>query len=215
MKKIFIKSAAILAGSLLLFINCFTVTNFETAQTAGSGNFEFGGSFSPVMMLANQSGSNAVILPFADISAKLGITDRFDIGARWALPFGIYANTKYQFLRNGIDGALFLEGSYFGPLTGSDAGFYTINPAVIFSREQEGTFPFSVLLGFFTIGIGSENTTALKANIGFPFRIGNNRSVRIMPEIGILHSFGEEIDIFSDNEGSTIFQFGVGFRSVK
>jgi hypothetical protein len=214
-RKISVICTFALISFVLLFTGCISFTNFETAQTAAPGRFQFGGSFSPIVILSSETGGGSVILPFADLSAKIGLTDRFDIGARWVLPFGMYLNTKYQFLKNNIDGALFVEGSYYGAVGEDNTAYYTVTPAIIFSREKPGQFPFSILLGLFNQGTGSTNTSAIKANLGFPFRIGAQHSIRVMPEIGILRTFGEEITGIWENQGSTIFQLGVGFSSVK
>ncbi len=182
--------------TFLAFIGCASTGIFETGRTAPSGQIQIGGGISPFHIYGG--GGVPVTFytfPFPEIAFKYGVSENFDIGGRWAFGPGIALNTKYQFLKGASDGAIFLEASYYGMSTaGVGFGLLGLTPALIFSRESPGVFPysFSVGLQYYSITGGVAGVTAtgsvtsLIGGIGLPFRSGGQRAVRIMPQLSAM-----------------------------
>ncbi len=156
-----------------------------------------------------------LFFPCASLFAKVGLSERSDLGTTWsfgnpALFDDMYLGAgwplvplvglswKYQFLRGSTDGAFLLNGSYYGMsrLSGEDysLSYYTIAPRLIVSSEQEGSFPFMLNVGSSYTGVrssssggSSESNNALTAlaGAGLPYRLGTDRTVRIMPELQV------------------------------
>jgi len=152
-----------------------------------------------------------LFFPCATLFAKVGLSDRVDLGTTWSFgnpalfegidlgttwPFGpqVGLNGKFQFLRGSTDGALLLSGSYYG-IAGEDysLSYYSIGPRLLVSSEQEGSFHYMLNVGASYTGVragdgyGSEDDGALTAlaGAGLPFRLGTDRTVRIMPELQV------------------------------
>ncbi len=204
---------------LLSVTGCATFGVFETAQTAPRGGVQVGGAITPLNVVSvdnvdiygYETGSSVYSLwvPFASLFAKVGVSEKVDLGMTWtfgtqALSLGDYPgygsvlgpqvglNGKYQFQSGTTDGALLLNTSYYSYSgEGSSASYYSIGPRLLFSREQQGSFPYMLNVGASYAGVhsgggsyssGGVALTAL-AGAGLPFRVGTERSVRIMPEL--------------------------------
>jgi hypothetical protein len=207
---------------LLSVAGCATFGVFETAQTAPPGGVQVGGAITPLNVVSTQgseygygypTGSSVYSYfgPFASLFAKVGVSERLDLGTTWtfgtATPFqgtdlgyssllgpAVGLNGKYQFLRGATDGALLLSGSYYGVAgEGTSVAYYSIGPRFLFSSERQGSFPYLLNVGANYGGFSSDYDyegsstsggalTAL-AGAGLPFRLGTDRSVRIMPEL--------------------------------
>ena len=205
---------------LLSVTGCATFGVFETAQTAPKGGVQVGGAITPINVVSidnvdyygyDQTGSSvySLFVPFASLFAKVGLSEKIDLGTTWtfgteALSLGEYLgytpsfgpqvglNGKYQFQSGATDGALLLSTSYYSISgEGYDASYYSIGPRLLFSREQKGSFPYMLNVGASLAGMhsggeggsGSAGALTALAGAGLPFRLGTDRSVRIMPEL--------------------------------
>lgn len=224
-----------LFSSALLFIGCMPmINNFETAQTAPHKEIQFGGSISPYYFsISKEDGFGSAIWPMTRLTAKYGITKNFDVGVGTLLAFwipGLIANTKYQFLSDNLDGAFLFDGSYYGfDLDVSNERIkykiYNFKPTLIFSQEKANKFPFSLAIGihYWLVNAHSDtghvrsSITSLLTNIGFPIRFGYNRSLKIMPEIGLWLPITGSVSIKGEDStytfkgGNVTGQFGVYF----
>jgi len=173
---------------------CATFGTYETAQTTARGKFGFGGAITPVHVSGDTNGISSQLLPLPEISGKLGVSDNFELGARWGFGPGMTLTGKYCFRRGPLDAALVTYGSLYGmAMEGVSLWIYGVNPRVIVSREAADVFPFSASagLGFSGVGAGVEGQTAsgsvlsAVAGFGLPFRVGEQRDVRFMPEVSL------------------------------
>ena len=227
-----------MAGVMLVFIGCLPMVNhYETAQTAGQGQFQIGGSMSPYYYWKSESsGSGSLFWPITRFDIKYGISNKLDIGAAFLFNFyipGIALNAKYQFLKNNVDGAVLLDGSYSRysyTLFGSSVTdkILTLRPAIVVSREKTGQFPFSLALGLHYWHVASTisgvqtgtSITSVTANLGLPIRLG---SMRFMPEIGLWVPFMGSATVGHNNTeyffktGSVLIQVGayLGYAGKK
>ncbi|MCX8015253.1 MAG: hypothetical protein N2748_04465, partial [candidate division WOR-3 bacterium] len=177
---------------LLIFSSCTTFTSYQSAQTTPAGHLKLGGAITPIFIAISDTNSKtAIFLPIPETEVKLGLSDNLDLGARWGFGPGLSLNTKYQFLKNNFDGAIFLEGSFYGLVAGgSGFGYYSFKPTFLLSREKPNRVPISLGLGLYHFGVMSGDAsggfTSLCGHLGIPARIGANRNVRIMPELTLL-----------------------------
>jgi hypothetical protein len=218
-KQIRIAALGGVAAVLLSVTGCATFGVFETAQTAPPGGVQVGGAITPLNIVSTEGSDGyghptesdlySLFIPFASLFAKVGVSDRVDLGATWtfgnaALFLGSYGgyssalgpqvglNGKYQFLRGATDGALLLSGSYYGIASeGYSVSYYSIGPRFLFSSERQGSFPYMLNVGASYAGMHSDGegspggggAFAALTGAGLPFRLGTNRNVRIMPEL--------------------------------
>jgi len=223
--------AGLIGAAVVAFIlvsGCATFGTYETAQTTPKGRLAFGGAITPLHVYGGGGEAGMLFFPLPELSGKLGVSDNFELGARWGFGPGMTFTGKYCFSRGSMDAAFATYGSLYG-LAAGGAGFaiYNLTPRVILSSEAEGSFPFSVNagLGFSGVFAGAENGTvsgsafSAVGGFGLPFRVGGRRSTRIMPEFSIslpiISSF--ESDETSGSEallGNFSVSVGVGFGSV-
>ncbi|MEO0075245.1 MAG: hypothetical protein ABIK31_03960 [candidate division WOR-3 bacterium] len=214
---------AIMLFALILLLSCTTFTSYQTAQTTSPNQLKIGGAITPVF-IGISGGAGAYFVPIPEIEAKLGVSDNLDFGARWSFGPGVALNTKYQFLKNNFDGAIFLEGSFYGLMShGEGFGFYSFKPTLLFSREKAGMTPFSFGIGLYHFGVitgdATGGFTSLCGHVGIPYRIGANRNIRIMPELTFLvplfsnyHSNNQSG--FTTSLDALAITFGIGVANV-
>ncbi|MBS4014956.1 MAG: hypothetical protein KGZ86_00740 [Candidatus Latescibacteria bacterium] len=223
------KYLLILISAGLLLVSCFPMINtFETARTFTAHSSGFGISSSPLYFTNN---NGILIWPMTRLIYKYGIMDNLDIGvgtffSGW-IP-GLLLNTKYQIFEHDIDGAVFFEGTYYGfNLTHQNRTnrykILTLRPGFIFGQEAEGRFPFSMNLGIHYYSVSESyanehmrsSATSLATNLGLPIRFGRNRSLKLMPELGlVIPLFGSTSIQGTDNAflfepGNVYGQFGI------
>jgi hypothetical protein len=197
------------------------INTFETAQTTQANSIGFGAGFSPIYI---SSDNGLFIWPMTRFMFKYGVNNNVDIGlgtmiSGW-IP-GLIINTKYQFKRDNLDGAAYLEGSYYGfnLAHGEDNNKYrilTLRPGVIFSQEQKGKFPYSINVGLHYYLVkhtlnnqhNDNSAVSLAANIGLPLRFGHNRAMKLMPEVGFVTPIIGSATIQGNNNETFIFETG-------
>jgi len=181
-------------SSVLLFTSCLMINNFETAQTAPVEQYQFFGNFSPYYfsLSTDEPSEHVMFYPYTEFIVKSGINENIDFGvgvrAIWYFP-GLILNSKYQFLKSKIDGAISLEGAWYpGFIYGEDYNVFTLRSTLLFSQEKVHRFPFRIALGAYLWDyLENEFNPSFVANIGFPIRFGPNRKFRLMPDLGFLY----------------------------
>lgn len=186
------RMAARLLPAMVLILGggCASIGLFETARTCDAGRAELTLSYSPVSVNA----PSFALFPLFKPTVRYGVLDGLDIGVSLpGLAPAIGVSGKKMFLRNdGLDGAAYLGTEFY--LLSSDmyetsylSGL--VNPRVVLSREQEGTFPFAANAGlslFWLFDAGSTDVAAgsalwVNAGAGLPIRLGERREYRILP----------------------------------
>ncbi len=223
----------LLIGCCLLLITCMPMINtFETAQTVPVNEFAVGGSVSPYYFsIIRNEGANGTFWPTTRITAKYGVNDNFDLGLGALFTYwipGLIFNAKYQFQKNDINAAFAFNSSFYrfsldpfaNPNTRSSFDIFNFQPAIVISQDQQNKFPFSMSLGIHHWQInyrgeqsesGTSSLTSLFTNFGIPLRLGANKSVRIMPEIGLMLPILGKVSLFDDEEDVYSFQTGAVF----
>ncbi len=185
--------------SFALVSGCATAGVFETAQTAPSGRVQAGAAVTPVIIGVSEGSAGAVFYPLPTLYGKVGLSDNSDLGAAWSFGPGIGLNYKYRFARGRTEGALRLDGSFYGVFFGGvGAAAYSFGPRLLFSDERPGSFPWMVnfgaeYLGASGSGAGSSTDAGVLialAGAGLPFRVGESRGVRLMPELQLSFPLG-------------------------
>lgn len=185
--------AALLTAVMLP--GCFTFGISETARTTPQGGFQVIGSLTPYhLSVVPDEEAAQVFFPLPELKAKFGLGDRVDMGVSWAFGPGLGLNVKSQFVEGPVDAAVHLGGSLYGMgLADVFFGVYEASPRIIVSSERAGSFPFCLNAGVKYQGIvaGAEGETATGGVLsgvgggGLPFRFGNARAIRLMPEVSI------------------------------
>ena len=89
-------------GAALLMGGCASLSNVQTADTLGKGNFQFG--IEPgVLVAADASGTATTApawLPHIDVAARWGVTESIDLGVRGGLSL-LEFQSKFLFTRPG------------------------------------------------------------------------------------------------------------------
>lgn len=192
MKRIGLLVTVVLAAALLP--GCMGTMLYETARTTPPGKAQFGGSLTPVHIVATGDGIGGTFIPLPDLFVKLGVAPGFDLGARWAFGPGITVNGKAQFMRGKVDGAFHLAGNFTGIFVGGGGfGAATLAPRVILSSEPPGGFPFAANAGLSYTGVfaggdgetASGGTLGAVAGFGLPFRLGAKKTLVLQPEVGV------------------------------
>lgn len=223
-----------LTSLVVIFTGCATFGTYETARVAPRGTFQGGGAITPVHITTTvdiwtgQKTLGFLFFPIPELSGKIGVSDNFELGARWAFGPGLTATGKYQFLRGPIDGAVSFYGTLYGySLGGVTLGYYTLEPRFIVSNESPETFPYSVNAGInwtaIFSGAGGQSASAgvlsAVAGVGLPFRLGATRSFRIMPELSLILPLVGSVEAGEASGsvgllGNFAMSFGVGFGSA-
>jgi hypothetical protein len=206
----------------LLFLagGCTTFTSYEMARTVPEGQLYLSGAVTTLFFTSTSDDERYfTFFPVPELSIKYGIRQNLDLGLRWVLGPGINFNAKYQFLRGNFDGALFLEGSFYGVVNpGSRFGYYSLKPELIFSREKRRSISLGIGL-YYLKGIvdnDDSQSMSLVGHIGLPRQIGMRRSIILMPAITLMiplyYSYTNN-DIFSSLQ-EWIVSLGIGLGYV-
>jgi len=183
--------SAVLACACLL-TGCYTMGLHETARTAPPGAFEGGGILTPVFVSLDSGAGGIVVFPYPELYGKVGLSDNFDLGIRWAFGPGLGVDGKYRFVSKGVEVAARLGTSFYGFYgSGIGIGYYTLSPRVVVSQEPESGLPWAFNAGVDYFGMfasveqegAGAGMLSLRAGAGLPFRVV--RSLRIMPEVDV------------------------------
>lgn len=230
--------AALLAG-------CASISNLQTADTLGQGNFQVGVE-SGVLAAATSTeplgvNQNPAWLPHIDVSARFGVGDGVDLGLRAGLSF-LELQGKFLFTKPGAPGVavsfaptvggLLLSG---GSTTGSSGlvGLLNIGLPVLIGFKTSGGSEFVlgprlqnlVLLAGTSASGGTVYGLGAGGSLGFAWRITDNFG--LMPEASIVvpllgaSAFSSQFQSSSAlGAGVFVFQFKLGvlvgrFRPLK
>jgi hypothetical protein len=168
--------------------------------------------------------------PIPVLYARYGISPRFDVGVDWVPGPDLTVNGKWQFTDLKLDGALAVSGSFYGfAFGGTGVGAYSLSPRLILSKEAAESFPWMVNAGVNyggyvggTAGLGgtvSGNYVSFVAGAGLPFRLGQTRTFRIMPEVSAEVPVSTSVDYAGESASTSLagmlrVSIGVGFTYV-
>ncbi|NPV13653.1 hypothetical protein HPY86_01810 [candidate division WOR-3 bacterium] len=199
--------------ALIILSGCSAFRIYETAQTTPPGRFALSGTFTPISISSSifkYKYNEVLVLPIPALSLRMGITDNFDLGLNFDGPsIGGTVTGKCRLLRGPLDGALAAYGSaYIIPVLRYAFSLYRLESRFIISRETPGVFLFSASARLKCMGaLGSFESLSGMLGFGLPFRLGKQRSFRIMPGLSI------DIPIYPGiNTGNDLhMDIGVGF----
>jgi hypothetical protein len=214
--------------SIVFLAGCATFGSYETAQTTARGKFGYGVAITPLHVSRDSEGVRPSILPLPELSGRLGVTGNFELGARWGFGPGMTLTGKYLFSHSPVDAAVVAYGSLYGITAGATSlWIYDFSPRVIVSQEVAGAFQYSTNVGLdfagVAVGVGNEsasgNSISLVAGLGLPFRFGEQRDIRFMPELSlsfpVVSSYrAEGTGSVQNLIGSLAANLGVGFAYV-
>lgn len=212
------RAAAVLSVAVLL-AGCVTTGLYETARTTPPGQWQIGGCVTPIHMAFTEDGVAGRFLPIPELYARVGLSDNFDLGARWSFGPGIQLNGKGRISKGAVDVAMHGATSFYGFfMSGYGFGLYTLTPRLVVSQENAGSFPFAInagvsYTGLFAGGDGegtSGGTLGAVTGIGLPFRLGISRSLLIMPELAVSVPLFSSVEYEGEQEIITgLDQFGL------
>lgn len=215
---------------VVVLSGCATFGTNETARTIPPGKFAFGGAVTPVFVArGTDERTSFIFFPFPELYGKLGVSDKFEVGMRWGFGPGATFTCKYWFARGMLDAAFAGYGSFYGMSDGRFMyGVYSISPRVILSNEAKGSFPYAVNTGIQFAGVTageigstvSGSALSVVAGAGLPFRLGSERSLRVMPELSLSLPLLTTLDLgsYGGSSQSLLGSFtvcvGIGLGSV-
>jgi hypothetical protein len=224
-----LRSVLFAAVASILMTGCITLGLYETARTAAPGEFQFGGWVSPAHVVVAEGEGGALFFPFPGLYAKLGVAPGFDLGATWAMGPGLGLNGKLQFARGPVDAALHLGGGFYGffGFGSGGLGFYSLSPRLVISSEEQGRFPIAVNGGVNYLGVTEggdgysygSGAMMLAGGLGFPLRLGKDRSLRVMPQLDVnvpvygTADYGEGYETYDMFNGALV-SFGISAAYV-
>ena len=223
MLRILVHVSAALSCACLLD-GCISLGLHDTARTAPPGQFEYGGIVDLSCAPAEED-VPAQAWPWPGLYARVGLSDKSDLGLRWTFDPGIGVDGKYRLASGGVDVAVRLGASahyypyglFLFEMTSDDVGLFSLSPRVIVSSEPESGLPWTVNAGvdyngaFGRYGSGVLN---LRAGAGLPFLAG---STRITPEVGVSLPLSTDSDHFEGAPGfsdQAVMTLGVSVGSV-
>jgi hypothetical protein len=207
----------------LLLSGCPSLSTLQTPRTVPKGQTRFGIGAEAVGI---SSDGDSITVPQFEFSARYGLTDDIDIGAK-LYAIGVELGLKYQFLRGPLDIAIAPAASYISVNTsvsggsgeGADASVSVAHlhaPLLLGYNVSD-----SVTLGFgpkllyviSTASVSSEDATDTVTGDGLlvggffsvPLRVGN--AFWIAPEVNVYKPIGEDGLVW---QGGLVFLFGGG-----
>lgn len=183
----------VLLSFALLANGCVTLGLQETARATPVGKVEHGGG---VTSIIHSRGGAFLPLPFYAI--RVGVVPGHQLGANLNV-LGAGASCTWQFLSVPLDMALFARASGFyvpsSPEAGGPEGYWGWHgqSRVVVSNERPRSIPFSFNVGIDMVGrLGrkdEEGPSWLASwGLGVPIGLGPNRRLRLMPEVGMMHT---------------------------
>jgi len=109
---------------LILYIltSCISYSTLQTAETLSPGQVRIG------------AGTVFVADGFApEAGVRIGMVKNFDMGAKYSIPNLFVVDTKYRFLRNGLNASFDLGVSYYSEDENTMYGYY---PMLLFGQKH-------------------------------------------------------------------------------
>ncbi|MBM4389620.1 MAG: hypothetical protein FJ090_00750 [Deltaproteobacteria bacterium] len=209
-----------LLAAFPLLTGCATFGTFQNAETLGKGNWEVG--IEPSMW--GGSGESATLLyPHAGVSARVGLSDRVDIGGRVGSS-GIELSGKFGLTERDANVPISIAPAVGGMAIGAadaSVSILALHVPVLFGLrmgENQVVLGPKVHVWSFNAGAAGSSASAaiwsLGASAGYSAHVGG--SVRLIPELALVRPlFGAgSADGVSDSvgvDGSGVFlQVGLG-----
>lgn len=204
--------------ALLLLPGCATIGTFQRAETLGKGNWEVG--IEPSMW-GGVGGGGAAAYPHAGVSARVGASDRVDLGGRVGST-GVEVSSKFLLSDPASDHPISL-GANFGGFAigagGASAGLLAVHIPLLLGIPvgERGQFVVGpkthIYHGFAAASGESAGFTlwSLGASAGYAAQVGD--TFKIVPELAfvvpvVASAGGESASVY---DSGLLFQAGVGF----
>jgi hypothetical protein len=196
------RALALAIAAMLGLTGCPSIQSVQTAETVGEGNFQF--AIEPGVIGVAGGGTGGV-LPTINLSARYGITDRFDLGGRFGTSL-IELHVKYMFTDpstadSTVQAALApqLGGVFIGG-AGASAGYGWLTvPVLIDIPVGEHDFVIGPRAQVIFVGAGGASGAVLNvgSSVGFAAKVG--KAARILPEFALV------VPVFAGAGGETAF----------
>ncbi|NLE00737.1 MAG: hypothetical protein GX640_12785 [Fibrobacter sp.] len=113
-----IRSVAVIGmlGAMVLTTGCASISNFQTAKPLGKGTAEALGATSFLTMANPLEPDSSITFRTFELQARVGLTEKLDIGLKYTFPTAGALDVKYCFLGSGKERGLFMS-------TGLQAGY--------------------------------------------------------------------------------------------
>lgn len=206
--------------SLVLLSGCATLGTFQNAETLGKGGWEVG--IEPSMWGGAGAGG-AVTYPHAGVSARVGVSDRVDIGGRIGST-GVEFTTKFGLTAR--DAAVPISfaptvGGFAIAVSGASAGILALHLPVLIGLRvgDRGEFVlgpkahiYQIFANSGSLG-GSATIWSLGGSAGYSAPVG--KTVKLIPEVacvvpvvGTASASGSSVSAFGSS--GVLFQVGMG-----
>lgn len=190
-----IRRLALAVAALALASGCVSIGGVQTADTLGKGNFQFAVEPGVWGAAAIAEDVDGFLLPHVDFTARYGVTDSVDIGARFGSSL-LELQTKFLLTDvndtgKAISIAPSLVGVFFG--AGDDAaGYANVNIPVLIGLKTSGGSELVfgprisdiIVFGSGNGDGGAANLLSVGASIGYAARV--SEGFRLMPEVAVL-----------------------------
>ena len=199
---------------------CATMGTFQNAETLGKGKWEVG--IEPSMWGA-ASESATVMYPHAGVSARVGLSDRIDVGGRVGSS-GIELSGKFGLTDRESNVPVSIAPSVGGLALGAGSTSFSIIalqvPVLVGLRMGENEVVLGPKVHLWSFGASVDNSGAsaaiwsLGASAGYSARVGP--TVRLIPELAVLRPIvvTGATDTTSDTVGvdsaGVLLQVGLG-----
>jgi hypothetical protein len=223
----------VVAGAALFMAfgtGCVSVSQVQTADTLGSGKFQFGiePGVGGAAVISDDVGGGSIYYPHVDLSARYGVSDSVDLGVRFGSSL-VELQSKFLLTDPRDPGkAISLAPSVSGVFLGSgdsDSSISYVNVALplLVGFKTSGGSEFVLgprVTGTRLSGSALEDNAAVNilsvgASVGYALRV--TEGFRLMPEVGVsVPVLGEVNTSQSDSEvasgfGGGFVQFKLGF----
>lgn len=169
---------------------CATLGTFQSAETLGQGNWEVG--IEPSMWGAAAEGGS-VFYPHAGVSARVGVSERIDIGGRVGST-GIELTGKFGITEPEANVPISVAPSIGGMAItagGASLAVIAVHVPVLFGVPiGENELVVGPKLHVWSVGAGAPGSSAsagiwsVGGSVGYAARVG--RSVRLIPEFALV-----------------------------
>mgnify|MGYP001607161267 FL=1 len=198
---------------------CATLGTFQSAETVGQGNWEVG--IEPSMW-GGIAADTTVLYPHAAVSARVGLSDRFDIGGRVGSG-GVEANAKLGLTDRDADVPISVGAGVGGMAVGaagSSVSILAVHVPVLFGiRTGENQLVLGPKVHVYSFGASSGGSAAsaalwsLGGSVGYVAGVGP--TVKLVPELAFAlpvlaaGSAGTTTDTIGVSDGA-LLQVGLG-----
>lgn len=219
----------VVAGAALFMAfgtGCVSVSQVQTADTLGSGNFQFGiePGVGGAAVISDETGGGSIYYPHVDLSARYGVSDSVDLGVRFGSSL-VELQSKFLLTDSrdpskAISLAPSVSGVFLG--TGDDSSISYVNVALplLVGFKTSGGSEFVIgprITGTRLSGSALEegaavNILSVGGSVGYALRV--TEGFRLMPEVGVSVPVLGEVNT-TDSDSEVASGFGGGFVQFK